>query len=1000
MNKRQTNLTELIEELLKPELYQWKIVKDNGNHERFEPLTLIESFIESEMDFSSAAKIFDIVRKKLYQSEKDAFTHKELQAIVIDSIMESDHKNSISWLRNYANIFGPDINSMTNDQGYVSARNAGELKKYIVKQMCEQVGANSLQELEMIIGKSEVDSSTNRVLKIIRYCGFYKIEENFLLSFCQQLATCSVKELIPVKNKDENFIRDLIKEAQLNFENAQHYSLSPSVMCRHFLELTLEFLGEALICSFDFLPRTGSRTCFYQFITLLSDGQNIALEQENATSITQVSNFYEQISRRLKNANITIDRFLDFVKDVHHKVFEHSVQSENLCYVVRRFIRLAKIILEPSSKIDALRSIGIDDNNANYYLDMVADYLTSREYDVQRNLIQNSLEIYIGNKYNNLLQFGDKIKLSIITSLEHDTMPEILRKKVKLFEQQDSILVFILQSDISQFCIDIVRDIFEKSEQCIILINEDQFESSLSVTSEFCDRLYDFFQKIVPSVSVRNPVFDEPFPANIDKLPEYWRSEFESAWKAFNQGMPIEASNKVAVCIEDMLHDQIFLFLELCKTTKDADDLQLSILKQLDRKGLGSYLTCVSLPLKAQFEKIHSIFHPFIPSTNLINQLKELRDFRNKAVHTPDIITRSDVRSFIKMSASVAVNFVQEYWHRTNAVFIEKGEHFCVFTDGNVVKFDELETERGSVDFQDGLIVQCVKSGKNKKHLFLTQLTSCPNCDKPIPVLLPKNTLFINCPACYKKSDCRNKYRSIIQSFRHKLDKFINIDPKQISNTHGGNNNMQYRNWLKAIGEGVAKASGPLGAPLKTLLSIMTSEDQAKVNITLDKIIKQQAEYSDETLVSLVQVHDDMKELKDFMLQQIGARISVFTKLPSNMSANLCIEDMAFFGPTSITENELQKELEELYSTKMELFWGDISRTEFPTSRLKRTGRPELEIIDFIEFCKGQSMQTLLNTYSFLLRQNNGSIILYQLVSDLSEAAKLENKFVNTKASA
>ena len=133
----QTNLSEVIEELLKPELYPWDAVKSDGKTtERFEPLTLPESPIESEMDFSSAAQVFDSVREKLRRMGKSRFIQRELESIVVDTILDSGNPDSINWLRNHKNIFGPDIDSMTSDQGYVYARNAGELRNYITQQMC------------------------------------------------------------------------------------------------------------------------------------------------------------------------------------------------------------------------------------------------------------------------------------------------------------------------------------------------------------------------------------------------------------------------------------------------------------------------------------------------------------------------------------------------------------------------------------------------------------------------------------------------------------------------------------------------------------------------------------------------------------------------------------------------------------------------------------------------------------------------------------------------
>ena len=180
------------------------------------------------------------------------------------------------------------------------------------------------EELEQIVESSEIEAATNRVLKLVRYCGFYKVEEDFLRAFCQQIANSSIKELIPIIKRGDGFTQNLLTEAQMSLEAAQRQIHNPNRCC-NLLQLTLEFLGEALVCSFGFLPRTGSRMCFCQFVQRISDGQGIVkLQGTDGDTIlaNPAAHLYAQVEARLLNVGVPIRRFISFARKVYKQVFE------------------------------------------------------------------------------------------------------------------------------------------------------------------------------------------------------------------------------------------------------------------------------------------------------------------------------------------------------------------------------------------------------------------------------------------------------------------------------------------------------------------------------------------------------------------------------------------------------------------------------------------------------------------------------------------------------
>src|ERR1700683_3225088 len=271
-----SNLEQVLEVFIRPDLTPWKIKKADASIESFDALTLIESFIESDLDFIAATRLFDKVISRIpkYPAE---LTHQDLHAIVVDCLLDFEDGRRLQWLQNYDNIFGPDFEAMTADKGYVSARSASTLKRVIVEQMCETVHAPTQQDLERAIGRDALDAATNRVLKIIRYCGFYKVHEEFLRAFCAELATSSVKQLIPAPMRGASFAQDRLEDSEMQLSLARRCQAHDPRKAHTFVQMSLEAVGEALVSNYNILPRPGTLECFAQFTELLTDGGRFAL---------------------------------------------------------------------------------------------------------------------------------------------------------------------------------------------------------------------------------------------------------------------------------------------------------------------------------------------------------------------------------------------------------------------------------------------------------------------------------------------------------------------------------------------------------------------------------------------------------------------------------------------------------------------------------------------------------------------------------------------------
>jgi hypothetical protein len=119
--------------MLKPEITSWRIVREDGDEENFDPLTLIDSFIESEVPLPHAFAIFDLFRKKAAQRFPDKrVTHPEIHAWIAEAFLGYPHPERTVWFANYENVFSPELVTLPFEEGFVYARKMGEMRKMLI----------------------------------------------------------------------------------------------------------------------------------------------------------------------------------------------------------------------------------------------------------------------------------------------------------------------------------------------------------------------------------------------------------------------------------------------------------------------------------------------------------------------------------------------------------------------------------------------------------------------------------------------------------------------------------------------------------------------------------------------------------------------------------------------------------------------------------------------------------------------------------------------------
>ena len=93
---------DFIEQLHLPTLKKWKVIREDNSTEKFKPLALFKSLVESEIPIDKAFEIYDETIKVLDKISGDKkFPYKSIQSIVVDVLLSYPENDSIQWIRNY-----------------------------------------------------------------------------------------------------------------------------------------------------------------------------------------------------------------------------------------------------------------------------------------------------------------------------------------------------------------------------------------------------------------------------------------------------------------------------------------------------------------------------------------------------------------------------------------------------------------------------------------------------------------------------------------------------------------------------------------------------------------------------------------------------------------------------------------------------------------------------------------------------------------------------------
>jgi hypothetical protein len=128
--------------LMRPEIKRYKVSAHRDDPDEawkdFSSETLIESLIECEVPLRQAFHTYDRFVDRARPAFPDGrLTYNDIQLLVAEILLTDPDPRAPEWLSNYLNLFGPDVDTLPAEEGYLYARRAGELRRYITNYLAD-----------------------------------------------------------------------------------------------------------------------------------------------------------------------------------------------------------------------------------------------------------------------------------------------------------------------------------------------------------------------------------------------------------------------------------------------------------------------------------------------------------------------------------------------------------------------------------------------------------------------------------------------------------------------------------------------------------------------------------------------------------------------------------------------------------------------------------------------------------------------------------------------
>lgn len=656
-------LSEILKELIRPEVGMWKVRKSSGSLvEAFDPLTLLNSLIESEVPIDDAFDILDRSLERL-AAFSDPYTHEQIQSCVQQALLDCPKPESNTWFSNYDNIYGPDLDALGDEAGLVWVRSETDFRKIIEQILPQLTGVESPEELRDQLGANELKTISERFVRLIRHCGFYKVRHDFLVAFCKEISMFSTKGILPrTRSNSGEEMERMLDDAERLVLSAKEVVSSNPCWADHNLNLALELSSREALSKYGLVLRTSSRGCFEQFTRFLRD-MNTLLKSEKAEAkklyFPELASIRNEMSDALAQNGVPLQRFLNYVFTLE-KNYRNGRYSL-ACEEAERYVRNLRVMLLPDTGFNRLRNFELGKSVSTMpYLNAIVDTWESLGNLGNASSGADYVDIDIDYDYHRLVSFGRKVRIRTRFEGENTAGHLFSRCPDDISESDDLIPVLVVDKDLDQSEIKNLRKIVAELRRCISVLSRPQLEGALRRTDALRDTILDKFERLVGKREFdwHDLVFETEerhVPLQLpDRLAPYQIRTLQDAHDLIVKGKAYLAGSPVSALLESSTADHLYLIYSILRYgVRNPPETKLFL--EEPRGGLGDILRrLIELNNITNRQKEWKGFvSKLLLSQDAIRKLEALRADRNLYAHELPSIGAYEANLFIKNSAHV-----------------------------------------------------------------------------------------------------------------------------------------------------------------------------------------------------------------------------------------------------------------------------------------------------------------------------------------------------------
>jgi len=842
----------------------------------------------------------------------------------------------------------------------------------------------------------------------MRYCGFWQVRKEFLSAFVHEVSQYSSKGYFPSLDVGDEEVLACIQVAEQSLKLAAQIGDANPSRGATLIQQSLEDVAQVTLRHFGTLPRPSTGQSFPALIDRMRTSQQVG--NSRLAVLPELRLIGIEISSAFEHHGVSTARFMDDWDKLGGYLAHGSSEkcpTRHAASLAQRLVNGVSAVLHPDAGVQLPDVIESTEEVARY-LGQVARILLSRQIEFIIDAEKQWVEFDVDQDYHPLLKLGRQVRAWILPSevVSLGTMTTFVdRIRASIASESNRLQVVVCDPQDFSSIRQQLKRIALTTESCVLAIARKTFEDGVRGLSNLVEAIDENFGLQVPeSRAWLWGVFEDILVEFPDEMPAHERTALAQAVGQIKKDFPSDACATAGRQLELYVRQVVYAIHWHLSVAGDQYAKEVGPPLAKESHGKMGFRQCVDwLDEVVRKSKTIPAFGRAIsavrPKDELVNKLKKLITFRNEVTHNDkDIDIHHAVAYVTNVGEAISTLFRCLNRPRKAVVTSISKESVGVL----------VELEADAREISTALILR-------SKELALQQgscifVTDVPGEFIPATLVCHCGTLLIglrgcgangefSCAPCTMRPPRTAKTHQVDKAWKTLLQRALaggreptgvrrSQEMRHMSLREGV---KRTRDWIGALGEGMAHLAihvEPVtGAILSGLLSMRDDDARHETNCRIEAALSSQSLLTEElqSLIAKLAGHYEKSEyLAEMLSRQLNGAYAHTNSVIKAFDHVRNPEAWSVEVLTSIPEHVLSDELERLVGRNMEVFWADIEKAGFQSTRIKLTGAPTADIFSVVCAFRGMDLVVVSRVISRLAENYPGSAILRRAIDELA----------------